>query len=338
MRFSIIPSSQRLEAGARRFDPEGFLTECQAAESAGFYAAYCGEKHAGDTSYSSSPMILCSVALARTSKLVLGTNILILPIHHPVGVAEDAAVLGSTFPHRFRLALGAGYYAGDFEAFGVEVADRAVRTEQGMAAINAFRRGEALELKGPWSGKVPTRDAALGPDTVEVFMGAWSKTGVRRAARLADGWITDPIRSGAAIREFADLYRTECARVGRTPRIVLFREAWLGQTEEQARAVLGPHVLNYHRVYLTRGGAYDPRWEPWLANVKRPETLTLDHILPDRILCGGIETWREQLAVWRDALQPEEVVLRLRHFSGPELGATVEIIHRIGREVLPAFR
>ncbi|MBI4013969.1 MAG: LLM class flavin-dependent oxidoreductase [Candidatus Rokubacteria bacterium] len=338
MRFSIIPSSQRVERGVRRFDLEGFLAECQAAESAGFYAAYCGEKHAGDTSYSSSPLILCSVALARTSTLVVGTNILILPIHHPVGVAEDAAVLGGSFPHRFRLALGAGYFAGDFEAFGVEVADRAVRTEQGMAAIDAFRRGEALELTGPWSGKVPARDPALGPDTVEVFMGAWSRTGVRRAARTADGWITDPIRGVGAIRELADLYRAECARAGRRPRIVLFREAWLGRTDEEARAVLGPHVLNYHRLYLTRGNAYDPRWDRWLAEVKRPEDLRLDHILPDRILCGGVEAWLEQLATWGGALQPEEVVLRLRHFSGPDIDATIETIHRIGREVVPAFR
>jgi len=335
MRFSIAPALQRLEEGRRVLDVEGFLAECETAERTGWFGAYTGEKHMGDTSYTTSPILLCGHGLARTEKLVFGTCVSVLPVHHPVSIAEDAAVLDALFPGRFRLTVGAGYFAGDFAPFGVDVAERGKRMDVGMDAIAAFRDGTPYEFDRYWEGTVPARDPALGPDRLQVFIGAWSVTGVRRAARTADGWITDPIRSGRWIAHLADVYREECAKLGKEPRIVLFREAWLDETDEAARETYGAHVLGYSRVYFERGNAYDTRFDPWLVDVSSPEQLTLDHVLPDRVLCGSAETWLEQLDGWQETLQPEEVLVRLRHFQGPGVDETVETIERIGAEILP---
>lgn len=335
MRFSIAPAVQRLVEGQRVLDVDGFLAECRTAERTGWFGAYTGEKHRGDTSYTTSPILLCGHGLARTERLVFGTCVSVLPVHHPVGIAEDAALLDALFPGRFRLTVGAGYFAGDFEPFGVDVSERGRRMDVGMEAIDAFRNGRPHELERFWSGTVPARDAALGPDSLQVLIGAWSVAGVRRAARTADGWITDPIRSGRWIAHLADVYREECAKLGKEPRIVLFREAWLGATDEDARETYGPHVLGYSRVYFERGNAYDVRFDPWLSEVSAPQQLTLDHVLPDRVLCGSVETWLEQLEGWQETLQPEEMLVRLRHFQGPSLEETLEVIELIGSEILP---
>src|SRR5690606_13991406 len=155
------------------------------------------------------------------------------------------------------------------------------------------REGRRIDVPGPWTGKVPARDPALGEDNLKVFIGAWSLPGVRRAAQTADGWLTDPIRSGRWIERLADAYREECAKLGKTPHIALFREAWIDSTDKAARDSYGPHVLGYSRVYFKRGNAYDKRYDPWLKNVSSPEELTLDHVLPDRVLCGSAQSWND---------------------------------------------
>ncbi len=338
MRFSIAPAVQKLAGGERRLDMDGFLSECRSAEDSGWYGAYTGEKHSGDTTYTTSPMLLCAVGLAATRQMMFGTCVTVLPVHHPVTVAEDASVLDAIFPGRFRLTTGVGYFSGDFEPFGVGLDERKQRMDVGMQVIEAFRSGRLSEVPDPWQGTVPRRDPALGADNLEVFIGAWSVPGVRRAARMADGWITDPIRSGRWISHLADIYRAECAAVGKEPRIVLFREAWMDETDEAARATYGPHVLGYSRVYFERGNAYDERFDPWLAEVASAADLQLHHVLPDRVLCGSTETWLAQLEEWRRTLNPEEMLLRLRHFQGPSLGATLDVIRSIGQSVIPQMQ
>ncbi len=88
-------------------------------------------------------------------------------------------------------------------------------------------------------------------------------------------------------------------------------------------------------MYFRRGNAYDPRFDPWLKDVSDESQLTLDHVLPDRVLCGATDTWLEQIAHWQETIGPEEIILRLRHFEGPSLGETLECIERITQDILP---
>ncbi len=335
MKFSIAPALQKVVNGSRELDLAGFLAESEAAEKNGFYAAYTGEKHAGDTSYATNPELVCAVGLARTSRLKFCTGVTVLPVHHPVSVAEDACLLDAMFPGRFRLTTGAGYFEGDYAPFGVSLDERHPRMEKGMEVIAAHREGRTIEVPSPWQGTVIGRDPALGQDKLEVFAAAWSAPGVRRAARLADGWVTDPIRSGRWIRWLADIYREECEKVGKQPRIVLLREAWFDIDDAAARATYGPHVLGYSQVYFRRGNAYNPRFDAWLEEVRSPEQLTLDHVLPDRVLCGGAQTWLDQIGEWAETIQPEELILRLRHFQGPGISETLECIDAIAHDVIP---
>jgi alkanesulfonate monooxygenase SsuD/methylene tetrahydromethanopterin reductase-like flavin-dependent oxidoreductase (luciferase family) len=337
MKFSLAPCMQKVVNGKRQMDFSGFLAECRFAESRGWYAAYTGEKHYGDTSYSSNPALACMYGLANTETLKFSTGVTILPVHHPVTVAEDAALVDAMYPGRFRLTTGAGYFSGDYEPFGVSLKERHDRMEKGMDVISSYRRGERDDVPAPWAGRVPPRDEALGEDHLEVFMGSWSLPGVRRTAQTTDGWLTDPIRSGRWISRLADAYREECEKLNKRPRIALFREAWIDSTDEAARELYGPHVLGYSRVYFERGNAYNESYDPWLKSVGSAAELTLDHVLPDRVLCGSAQCWVDQIGEWVEQLQPEEIVVRLRHFQGPSLEATLEAIERISSDVMPHF-
>lgn len=339
MRISIAAAAQRVVAGRREFDLDALVAECQAAERAGFYAAYTGERRAsGTTSYSHNPFLVSSFMLANTDRLRIGAGIVVLPLHHPVTVIQDAALLSRLSDGRFRLGLGAGYTDADFAALGVPLSERPRRMEAGLRAIDAYRHGRDHELEPPYRGSVPRRDEALGPDRLDVMAGGWSVNGVRRAARYTDGWITGPLDTVQALAEMARIYRDECRALGKTPHVVVLREAWLDETDQRAREVYGPYVLAYHQTYLRRGKVYEPRFDPWIDEVGGPDDLTLDHVLPNRVLCGSIDTWRRELDTWQEVLAPDEVILRLRHVDGPSIERTVEAIERIGDEVVPHYR
>lgn len=339
MRISLAMASQDTVDGRRRFDFDALIAECQAAEQAGFYAAYTGERRAsGPTSYSHSPLITSGYMLANTTTLRVGAGLVVLPLHHPIEVIQDAAVLDAMYPGRFRLALGAGYTAADFDALGVPLSERGTRMEAGMAAIDAYRHGRCEPIAGPYKGVVPLRDEALGPDHLEVFAGGWSLAGVRRAAKYADGWLSGPLDTVSALAEMVTLYREECRRRGQTPYVAVLREAWLDDTDDKAKAVYGGYVLAYHKIYLSRGTVYDPRFDPWIGEVSGPDDLTVDHVLPNRVLCGSTSTWIETLDEWQELLQPDELVLRLRHVDGPAPSLVLDAIGRIGDEILPRYR
>lgn len=343
MRFSVAVAGQHVTGTAtgerhRAFDLEAIAAECKAAEELGFYAAYTGERRAtGPTSYSHNPLLMSAFMLGHTSTLRVGAGIVVLPLHHPVTVVQDASVLSALYDGRFRLALGAGYTDADFEALGVPLSERGRRMEVGLRAIDAYRRGEPYELEPPYAGTVPRRDEALGPDRLDVMAGGWSFPGVRRAARYTDGWITGPLDTVHALAEMAERYREECAALGKTPHLVVLREAWLADTDAEARRVYGSHVLAYHQIYLRRGRVYDPRFDPWIDEVATADDLTLDHVLPDRVLCGSTETWIEMLDEWVEVLRPDELILRLRHVDGPPSPLVLETMQRIGTEIIPRY-
>lgn len=336
MKFSLIPPNQSLRDGARVFDFASFIAQCRAAEAAGFTTVYTGEKHQGETSYSPNPTLLAGAALAHTTSIAAGVALSVMPIRHPVNLAEDAAMLNTMYPGRYRLAVGAGYFHGDFSPFGVTLDQRTPRMEEGLAAIAAFNEGRAYELAKGWTGTLPARDRALAT-TGPVYVGTSTQSGVRRVARAADGWMSDPVRHIDWLVEFATIYREECARLGRKPYVILMREAWLGETDESALAEYGEHVLNYSRIYITRGNFYHPKWDPWLPGIRTPADLTLAHVLPGRVLCGSVQTWIDTIAEWQRIIQPDEMLIRLSHYSGPSHASAMKVIERIGREIIPRY-
>jgi alkanesulfonate monooxygenase SsuD/methylene tetrahydromethanopterin reductase-like flavin-dependent oxidoreductase (luciferase family) len=103
--------------------------EAQLAEQVGFDAILVGEHHQHRDGFLPSPLIVSTAVAARTQKIRIGTGILLLPLYHPVHVAEDAATLDIIANGRLILGVGMGYQAGDFGAFGIPPGQRVSRLE-----------------------------------------------------------------------------------------------------------------------------------------------------------------------------------------------------------------
>ena len=348
MRFSLAVPLQRIVDGKHVIDFEAFMNEVRAAEDAGFYSVVLGERRIGNTAYTTSPHILSAAALAMTTRIKLTISVVVLPLRNPISVMQDATVLNALFPGRFRLGVGAGYNEHAFSTMGVDLADRSQLMEDGLKMLNDFRDGKLQVDVG--RGPVPIRDPALGESRPEVWVGAWGKKAVRRTARLADGWMPDPMRTVTVVKDLAEEYRAQCAELGKRPRIAVLREAFLAETDDEAAATFGPHVVEATRQYFPRmkggwrdasgstGKPWDVKVDPFLQTIDSPDQIRIEHLMRDRFLVGSKDTWIDKLTAWKEILDFEEIVLRSRFQYGPEPEATLESIRRVGADIIPRFR
>ena len=157
---------------------------------------------------------------------------------------------------------------------------------------------------------------------------AWTPSGLRRAARIADGWITDPVQSLPVIKGFAERYRSEAAKVGRKPFICLMRDAVIAESMAQAEAQSVPTM----RFYFTYG-AYVP--DDYLKDVHRAEDLTFRVAAKDRLVVGSPGDCLGQLLKWKEEIRPDYLIIRVRQPGGPPHERALEAIRNFGESVIP---
>jgi alkanesulfonate monooxygenase SsuD/methylene tetrahydromethanopterin reductase-like flavin-dependent oxidoreductase (luciferase family) len=202
---------QRLPLGDyARFYAE-CLEEIEEGERLGFTGAWLSEHHFVDDGYLPSPLVAAAAIAARTRTMTIGTNVLLLPMHHPLRVAEDAAVVDLISDGRFVLGVGQGYVQHEFETLGFERKYRPSLFEEGIEVIrHALAEGRTGYKGRRWSFD----DLPFGPrpeGRLPVYIGAFADPAIDRAARLADGFLASA--GGGA---FGETYRKVLASLERT--------------------------------------------------------------------------------------------------------------------------
>ena len=198
----------------RRPDAEVYqasIDQIARAEALGFDDVWLSEHHFCDDSYSPSMLAIGCAVAARTKRIRIGTSVLLLPLHDPVRVAEDAATLDVISNGRLELGLGVGYRPSEFSAFNIDPKERAQRMEEGIEILTRLFAGEKFSFHGQ---HYTYNDIALHPRTVQakpkLWIAGFSKVAVKRAARVGYGYIaTGPISP------FAKLYWEELTRLGK---------------------------------------------------------------------------------------------------------------------------
>jgi alkanesulfonate monooxygenase SsuD/methylene tetrahydromethanopterin reductase-like flavin-dependent oxidoreductase (luciferase family) len=147
------------------------IEEVVVAEALGFDGVWLSEHHLTADGMLPSPLVMAAVLAARTTRIRVGTNILVLPLHHPLRVAENAAVVDLVSGGRLVLGVGQGYSEREFAAFGVDRRRRGALLEEGVRIIR-----EAEVTPRP-RGEIP------------IYVAGVTAAGLRRAARLGDGVI-----------------------------------------------------------------------------------------------------------------------------------------------------
>lgn len=94
------------------------------AERLGAAAVFLGEHHLTDDGYLPQPLVVAAAIAARTRRIRIGTSVVLAPLRHAMHIAEEAALVDVLSDGRLELGLGAGYVPREFDAFGVDRAER----------------------------------------------------------------------------------------------------------------------------------------------------------------------------------------------------------------------
>ncbi len=189
------------------------IDQCVRAEGLGWDDVWLSEHHFLDDGYTPSMLPLGCAIAARTERVEIGTSVLLLPLHDPVRVAEDAATLDVLSGGRLQLGLGVGYRVEEFTGFAIDRKERAKRMDEELEIIRRLFDGERLTHEGKY---YTYRDIELFPQPVQkrakLWVGGFSEPAVRRAARLGDGYIAI-----GPMAPFVEMYLDELKKQGKDP-------------------------------------------------------------------------------------------------------------------------
>ncbi|MFJ4961067.1 Pyrimidine monooxygenase RutA [Streptomyces sp. ADI96-02] len=192
--------------GAR---PEVIRSVATAAEAHGFARLWCGEHvvlvDASTSRYPYSadgriavppatdwldPLLALAFAAAVTSRIGLATGVLLLPEHHPVVVAKQAATLDVLSAGRFSLGVGAGWSAEEYAALGVPFAARGRRMEEYLTAMRVLWAEDPASFTGEFTrfDAIRVNPKPVRGGRLPVVVGGNSDAALRRAAGCGDGW------------------------------------------------------------------------------------------------------------------------------------------------------
>ncbi len=160
----------------------------QAAEDAGFDAFWVSEHHGMPDGYLPAPLMLLAAVATHTNHLVLGTGLALAPLHHPLRLAEDAAVVTTLSEGRLVLGLGLGYAAHEYSAFGVDLACRGRHLSDLVPFLRRAWSGNRFDWDGPaYAGRGLQVTPAAGD--IPIWLGGYANPAIRRAREVADGYL-----------------------------------------------------------------------------------------------------------------------------------------------------
>jgi len=135
-------------------DFEDGITLVRAAERLGFSRVWTTEQHGVDDGYLPAQLPMLAALARETSRIGLGTAVILLLLTHPRRVVEEACVVDVLSHGRLTLGLGAGNYPGEFRVFGADLAERAQVMDDGVAFVKAGLSGGLLP-DGAWVNVQP---------------------------------------------------------------------------------------------------------------------------------------------------------------------------------------
>lgn len=306
------------------------LEQAEAADRLGFSAALTTE-HKYSDEYFGSPLHLSFAIAARTRNVKVGTAIAIAPLYNPVELAQDAAMLDQLSGGRAWLGLGVGYMPVDYSTVGVSWDDRAQRFDETVRILRAAHTNERFSFSDTVYSfdDVSVIPRPVRPEGVPLHLAAWTPGGLRRAGRLADGWITNALMSLDTMKAMADQYREAAAAGGRDPHVTSIRFCWPYRDREAALAKFGDTALAMARTLFDYGAITD------LPGVTSSDQITLEEFVRDRFVFGTPEECVDTIGRFRDQAGVDDFLMIFRYPTGPDNAAVLEAMELFGTEVLP---
>jgi probable F420-dependent oxidoreductase len=242
---------------------------------------------------------------ARTSRIMLGTGVLVLPIREPAIVAKTAATLQIGSGGRLMLGVAAGWYEREFDATAVPFRQRGKIFERNLDLM--LRLWTDDDVTGEWDGRVlkHVRMLPRPQPRPQLLIGGYVDRVLRRVATRADGWVTYFYTPGSIASAWSRIcgYAEQAGRDPAKLKVVAQVPLCIGSSYEDATRRASEYVGEYFDV---------PAWS---------------EATPESAVRGTPEQCAEQIAAFIDA--------GARHLVFCPYNYETEQVHRLAAEVLP---
>ncbi len=305
------------------------LRQIRAIDGLGYDSVWITEHHFVEDGYMPSFVAAAGAVAAATQRVSISSNVLLMPFHHPIRLAEDLAVLDNLSNGRMMLGVGLGYAHHEFRAFGVERRHRVSLTEEGIQILRLAWN----EARFSFAGKRYTfEDVAVRPRPVQVggpplWIAAMSEAGARRAARLGAH-----ILPQGRQRVVLDPWRAELAARG-------------GRVEDFRVGILRPLIVTSDRkavaAEVNQGERYRLSiYTDWLSEAGDQEILHSEpapDAIPQNLIIGGPDEVGDQIEAFSKRFGITDLIT---WGASPGVAPAIfsESLERFAQEVMPRFR
>lgn len=308
------------------------------AETLGFDSAWVSEHHGAGDGYLPSLLPMLAALASATDRLLLGTGVMLTPFHHPLRLAEDAAVVDQISGGRLILGLGLGWREEEFRMFDVPIRERVSRTSETVQILRRAWTGERFSHDGRnfRFDQVRVTPPPAQPNGPPIYLGGMVEAAIRRAGRDGDGYIRS--RGGLEDTKHALAWAEEGAReAGKDPDALCFAQlqnafVW---KDGDAWEIVRSGVAHQLGVYAGWRAGTDTPENPEL-EVMPPDEDTLRQLTP----AGSPHEVIRALRPWVDTFAHRDefhLVVRL-HYPGMDLETSSRAVELFGAEVLPALK
>lgn len=291
------------------------LDQIVMAEEMGFENVSLTEHHMLDDGYCPSLMVTAGAIAARTKKLRIATAILLLPLHDPIRVAEDVAVVDNISNGRFIMGLGLGYRQEEFDLFGRTMKQRRGRLEEGIEVLQRAWRDEAFDFEGKY---YQYNNVNITPKPVQnkipFWIGAFAPAAIERAARVGASLFIPAIGTLGVIKKQYELHAFYLKKYNRNPvdfERPLVRDIYVSREgKEKAWEAFKDTVVYSLKDYARWGSLVD-----YDGNLIRdPNDPVIDRIGYDQTIVGTPEECIETILEYKEQALIDPLICR---FSTP---------------------
>jgi alkanesulfonate monooxygenase SsuD/methylene tetrahydromethanopterin reductase-like flavin-dependent oxidoreductase (luciferase family) len=315
------------------------------ADALAMHPAWIGEHHFNSLGVLSCPDLVLSYIAARTRHIRLAPAVTVLPLHHPIRVAEQWATLDLLSNGRVDFAAGRGYDKREYLPFHVSFEDNQGIFEEGLAVVQKLWAAE---------GRISHRgkhysfdDVRITPKPVQrpipTYVASFSKPSIELAARLGCGLIVVPFAAAMSyggLKQVADLYRETCIKHGNKPgRLMCSYFTHIADSREHEAAARARQI-RYYRECVIPALPGDPKTAPpsyhyFIDMVERLQKVKPEDLTENSVLLGSpaqiVDTLKKVEAAGFD-----EVILYFNVGLKPHTQVKEEM-DRFMRDVAPAF-
>lgn len=326
------------------------LALIRAADGLGFDTCWLREHHFTDYGFLPNTMTMAAHVAAVTERIRIGTAVVTLPLHHPVRVAEEVALVDVLSGGRVDLGIGRGYQSIEFDAFGVPLAEARARTDEAIALLRALWTQDTVSHDGTWT----LEDVRLQPKPLQsphppLYYASVNPASIEHYAAQGIPFIVDSTVRTSDLATMTATWRRVAAAHGHDvhePEHVAVRYVWLDDTDDAARDYVAatPKVTSLAtdaRIRpVQRDGSVAAGYEYWARgwHGRDLDYYAHDADWDDRWIAGGTD----------------RVVTQLRHLAGigirnvccvfglsarpPDPDVVRSRMARFARDVMPALR